>query len=168
MAVITPDALWALLLTCTPMVNGQPLVAPSTLARVIQIGEWHGQPMRSDAISPPDHDGSRDFGLAQINSGNFSWLGLNTQTAMDPCRSIEAEARVFASTAAYNAGNSTSKIGIQYAARTFNAAFTEEKSPVATPPKPACPVIDPNDDGWHTTPTPVGCPDPSKDISDEK
>ncbi|MGH6966682.1 MAG: lytic transglycosylase domain-containing protein [Phenylobacterium sp.] len=35
-----------------------------------------------------------DLGLAQINSRNLGWLGLTPRTAFDPCRNLEAGARV--------------------------------------------------------------------------
>lgn len=39
-------------------------------------------------------DGSRDVGLMQINERNFSWRGLNAQTALDPCQSMRAAAQL--------------------------------------------------------------------------
>jgi type IV secretion system protein VirB1 len=39
---------------------------------------------------------SLDTGLMQINSANFSWLGLNHVTAFDPGRSVRAGATVLA------------------------------------------------------------------------
>lgn len=35
-----------------------------------------------------------DLGLMQISSANFGWLGLDNQTALDPCNSIKAARQV--------------------------------------------------------------------------
>lgn len=37
---------------------------------------------------------SVDVGLAQINSRNFSWLGLSEETAFEPCTNLQAASRV--------------------------------------------------------------------------
>jgi type IV secretion system protein VirB1 len=37
---------------------------------------------------------SVDFGLMQVNSLNFSWLGLDPRTALDPCRNVAAGGEV--------------------------------------------------------------------------
>lgn len=42
------------------------------------------------AIGPPNSDGSRDYGLMQINAANLVRLGLTTTTALDPKESVRA------------------------------------------------------------------------------
>lgn len=56
-------------------------------------------------ISKPNHDGSRDFGLYQINSKNLAKLGLTHETAMDPCEASRAAATWFSIFSVYNTGN---------------------------------------------------------------
>jgi Transglycosylase SLT domain len=40
-------------------------------------------------------NGTDDYGLGQINSANFGWLGLTPQTVMEPCANVLAAAKVF-------------------------------------------------------------------------
>ncbi|WP_260008927.1 lytic transglycosylase domain-containing protein [Leisingera sp. M527] len=37
---------------------------------------------------------SIDMGLGQINSANLAWLGLTPETVFDPCKNLEASAKV--------------------------------------------------------------------------
>lgn len=46
-----------------------------------------------------------DAGVAQINSANFKWLGVTPETVFDPCKSIEAQARLLRSYSQYNTGS---------------------------------------------------------------
>jgi transglycosylase-like protein with SLT domain len=56
-------------------------------------------------ISKPNRDGSRDFGLYQINEKNFAKLGLTRQTVLDPCEASRAAATWFSIFSTYNTGN---------------------------------------------------------------
>lgn len=62
-------------------------------------------------------DGSRDFGLMQINERNFGWLGLTMQTALDPCQSIRAAAQLLQSYSRYNTGSPSAGFGNGYVQR---------------------------------------------------
>ena len=57
-------------------------------------------------ISKPNRDGSRDFGLYQINEKNLAKLGLTNQSVMDPCEASRAAATWFSIFSVYNTGNS--------------------------------------------------------------
>ena len=85
MSVLTPAALTALLLggNCVP-----PKLVPVMVA--IAMHETHGD---TDAVHR-NPNGTVDIGIAQVNSSNFSWLGLTMQSAMDPCVNVRAGARV--------------------------------------------------------------------------
>lgn len=48
----------------------------------------------ANALSSPNKDGSRDYGVMQINESNFSNLGLNNQTIFDVCTNVKAGAAV--------------------------------------------------------------------------
>jgi hypothetical protein len=39
-------------------------------------------------------NGTYDVGIAQVNSSNFGWLGLDMRAATDPCRNLAAGAKV--------------------------------------------------------------------------
>ena len=77
---------------------------------------------------------SVDLGLAQINSRNLSWLGLDLQTVFDPCRNLAAAQTVLLdgwkrsggnlrkTLALYNTGKPDSKVGAKYAASVYSKA----------------------------------------------
>jgi soluble lytic murein transglycosylase-like protein len=78
---------------------------------------WHESQLNPAAVSPPNTNGTRDYGLMQINAVNFPALGLTGQTALDPARNVRAAARLLRSIqqlndsvpdqlAVYNAGPS--------------------------------------------------------------
>jgi soluble lytic murein transglycosylase-like protein len=91
--------------------------------------------MQAGAISPPNRDGKRDYGLMQINANMFASLGITEAEAMIPKRSIEAACKLIVSLrrelgeklsihtliAAYNAGSPAIKSrGI------FNAVYVAD------------------------------------------
>jgi hypothetical protein len=96
----------------------QSVVAPATIAGIAQ----HESGLDPDAVHR-NADGSTDFGLMQINSTNFSWLGLTAQSALDPCRSIAAAARLLTSFSRYNTGSPTQGIRNGYALAVADAAY---------------------------------------------
>jgi len=57
------------------------------------------------AISKPNRDGLRDYGLYQIHPTNFAKLGLTYQSVMDPCEASRAAATWFSIFSVYNTGN---------------------------------------------------------------
>lgn len=97
---MTPEAFLALALSC------QSLVAPSTMLKIAQV-ESSLDPTKKHV----NKDGTVDYGLMQINSKNFDWLGLTKEAAMDPCRSIAASAQLLASFSRYNSGSPTRSLG---------------------------------------------------------
>lgn len=56
-------------------------------------------------VSKPNHDGSRDFGLYQINEKNLAKLGLTRSSVMDPCEASRAAAAWYCVFSVYNTGN---------------------------------------------------------------
>lgn len=81
---------------------------------------------------------SIDVGLAQINSGNFAWLGLDVAAAFDPCRSIAAGAEVLTAYSRYNTGSPTRGVANGYAQSVVAAVHavkgTTPAAPDVTPP----------------------------------
>lgn len=94
----------ALTLATAMMLAGscQHLVSPATIVGIAQH-ESSLDPTRIHLNT----DGSRDYGLMQINDRNFGWLGLSAQAALDPCASIAAGAAVLANFSRYNSGSPT-------------------------------------------------------------
>lgn len=86
----------------------QNIVAPVTIQKVA----YHESGFNTAAMNK-NRDGSFDVGLMQINTRNFSWLGLTMASAQDPCTSIAAGAAVLATFSRYNTGSPTR--GINYA-----------------------------------------------------
>jgi hypothetical protein len=71
------------------------------------------------AIGARNRDGSRDYGLMQINSGHLTRLGLSQAAVMDPCINIAATEVVLREFSAYNSGNPTRSA--DYARRAYLA-----------------------------------------------
>ncbi len=76
---------------------------------------------------------SVDIGLTQINAGNFGWLGLTVETALDPCRNIAAGAAVLSAYSRYNTGSPSAGIANGYAKR-VSAAVRAARAAVPVPP----------------------------------
>lgn len=96
--------LFALYQECAPRVH------PETMAHIVQH-ESRGNPwaLNVNGVGTIDIKGAAaieaaqnyliqgytvDVGLGQINSENFTWLGLDLDTAFDPCTNIKAAATV--------------------------------------------------------------------------
>lgn len=106
-AGLSRPELLALVRQCAPQ------VAPSTMVAILEH-ESGGDPLaigvngnNPQALHPANAEQaaatvekllaagrSVDVGLGQINNANFDWLGLDAQSAFDPCRNIAAAAEV--------------------------------------------------------------------------
>lgn len=128
--LLTAAAVLALAAQC------QRTYAPKTILAYAQ-GESlvPGGLLDASAISKPNRDGSRDYGLMQINSGNFAWLGLTPATAMDPCRSIAAAETVLRTASGYNSGSPVKSIGYALSVVAREHALAETAA-VMPPPSP--------------------------------
>ena len=80
------------------------------------------------AIMHTNADGSRDIGLMQINERNFGWLGLNAQTALDPCQSMRAAAQLLQSYSRYNTGSPSAGFGNGYVQRLVTSVAQMQES----------------------------------------
>lgn len=126
-AVLTAAAVFALAGTC------QSLVAPMTILKIAQV---------ESALDPQavhrNRDGSTDFGLMQINSKNFTLLGLTSMAdALDPCRSISAAAALLASFSRYNSGSPTRSLAYAASVQAVRIGVNAENGHAqpTTPPK---------------------------------
>ena len=130
-----------LIATCAPM------VAPSTLTAIV-LEESRGHPYaihdgktqralfpqtRAEAVATARRliaDGRRiDAGLAQINSENWSWLGLDADSVFDPCSNLSAGEQILlgayaqapftldAAISRYNTGHASRGVGNGYVGR---------------------------------------------------
>jgi type IV secretion system protein VirB1 len=94
---LTEAAIISLAIACAPGLD------PTMMVGIAK----HESDLDPTRISPPNPNGSRDYGLMQINDRNFRWLGLTEQTALDPCQSIAAAAHLLTSYSRYNTGSPT-------------------------------------------------------------
>jgi len=154
------------LLACAPQ------VAPETMERIIQVesggnplalnvngAELHRQPQdAADAVLLArhylDHGHSVDLGLMQVNSDNLVSLGYTVEDMFEPCKNLDAGARVLtayynrarvehddeqhalrAALSAYNTGSFSRGFDNGYVARYFAAP---------SPARAAAAVADPN------------------------
>jgi hypothetical protein len=144
-ALLTAAAVLGLAARC------QQTYAPETILAYAQ-GESlvAGGLLDAAQISRPNRDGSRDFGLMQINDRNFVWLGLTSATAMDPCRSIAAAETVLRTASGYNSGSPVKsvKYALAVVARE-HAIRVSDTEPSTTPPAPD-PAAPPAWDVWAT------------------
>lgn len=133
---------------------------PPSLANVAVGIALHESRLVTDAVNH-NPNGTYDYGLMQINSSNFSWLHLSSNTALDPCANIAAGLKVFF--VKYN-GNPPPLVAERYAAAAINAAWQVD---AINPPSSAQPATNSGDpcqsddpDGWHTVARSLACPDP--------
>jgi len=89
-------------LAADPMCGGDLIKDPYTLAGYAQ----HENPkLIPNIVGPVNPNGTRDYGLAQINERNFGWLGLTYKTALEPCASLHAAAQYLVAMSVYNTGD---------------------------------------------------------------
>jgi hypothetical protein len=125
--------------------------APKTILAYAQgesLVPGTGGLLNADAIGRENPDHSRDYGLMQINSGNFGWLGLTVETAMDPCRSIAAAEKVLQTASRYNSGSPVKSINYalsvvarEHALSAADAATTTDRLPQTNQPAPPEEVV---------------------------
>ena len=93
--VLTGAALTALIAQCAG-----PSPPIDLLTRIV-MHESGGNPSATHL----NVNGTTDYGLAQINSSNLTWLGETPASIMDPCRNIAAEARILRGFSGYATGS---------------------------------------------------------------
>ena len=76
MTLLTPAQVLAIAMQCSS-------VDPNLLVSIAQRESG-----LDPAIVHTNTNGTRDFGLMQMNEANFGLLGLTAQTALDPCQSV--------------------------------------------------------------------------------
>jgi hypothetical protein len=86
----------------------QPIEAPGFPRLLVDIAQGESG-LRMDAVSPPNKDGTRDYGLMQINETNFRAFGVTARDLLDerpvavrgvvvprgPCESMRIAAAVY-------------------------------------------------------------------------
>lgn len=127
MTALSSAAAIALALQCAPSVDAHTLIGIAQRESGLQPLAIHdntsGKALvlddKAKAVSEAEklinQGHSVDVGLMQVNSGNFGWLNITVQEALDPCRSIEAGAKVLTAFSRYNTGSPTKGISSGYA-----------------------------------------------------
>ncbi len=116
--VLTGAAVLALAQSCVPNA-----VDPNLLVAIAKTeSDWDPSAIKHNP------NGTTDYGLMQINSRNFGWLGLTPETALDPCRSLRAGYQVLTALSRYNTGNTVAGFSNGYVARVSDAVRTVKAS----------------------------------------
>lgn len=148
---LSQAAVTALARRCAPTVDPKILVAVARVESQLNPLALHNNSRRitiypgSSAVASElaeqwiSKGDSVDMGLMQINSNNLSTLGLTVETALDPCRSLNAAAHVLSAVyeqgsavadrqavllialSRYNTGRTLAGIGNGYAGRVLTA-----------------------------------------------
>ena len=63
---------------------------------LLQAIAWKESGFNPRAVSPANANGTRDYGLMQINSANLAHFGLTPETALNPEASVKAAAALLA------------------------------------------------------------------------
>ena len=131
---LTEAAVVSLAIACAPGLDSAMLT-----------GIAHHESSFDPTLIHTNANGSRDVGLMQINERNFGWLGLNAQTALDPCQSMRAAAQLLQSYSRYNTGSPTAGFANGYVQRVVSAVADVRNSNggSASAPASAMPSSDP-------------------------
>jgi hypothetical protein len=109
--LLTHAALVGLALRCVVPAEAAPL-----LVRIIEGPENRAR--ETHIIGPLNSNGTRDYGLGQVNSGNFGMLSrllgrpINEQTILDPCTNLAAAGAILV--ARYNGSQGMPEVGSKY------------------------------------------------------
>ena len=121
MTVLTVQAVLALALQCAPSVDPHMIVAMAQRESGLD-----------PAVIHENKNGTRDWGLMQINETNFSLLHLSPSTALDACQSIRAAGDLIAILSRYNTGDPRRGIANGYAIRVMDT-LDASRSVLASP-----------------------------------
>ncbi len=80
------------------------------------------------AVSPPNANNTRDYGLMQINETNLARYGLTTSSALDPAESVEAAAHLLSDIQAR-----APQLGLLDLISVYNAGFSDQDADPSTP-----------------------------------
>ena len=154
--ILAPAAFFALAAVCAPGLDARMLLVQAQRESGLDTAAIHA-----------NVNGSTDYGVMQINSGNFQLLGLRSPAeALDPCRSLQAAQDLYFILSRYNSGRPTASLG--YASAIVDGTHGVTPEPVEATATAACSPPDPTgwrvvasparcqagDDAWHTTPHP--------------
>lgn len=156
MTALTEAAFLALAMQCAPDLGASEL-------RLLSKQAYQESRYNADAISPPNRNGSRDYGLLQINERNFALYGVNARTVMDPCTNIRIGATHYIyGLAIYNAGAGNVKGGRAngYVDKVLDPG-TRTVAPIPTPVT-AIPCPEEDSIGWRIRAIPLDCREPSE------
>lgn len=111
--------------------------------------------MNTRAVGPANNNGTRDYGLHQINSSWFGKPGMprNAAEAMNPCINTRAAARIIAgndrrSACLYNTGRATCSNGYPERLQAAATALRASRRQVAALVTDACQGRPPRWDAW--------------------
>jgi hypothetical protein len=151
---VTPEAFALLVASC-----GIALPPGVTVDRITAYAMTESG-LNPNAVSPPNRNGTRDYGAMQINQIHFARFGVNERTVKEPCTNIRIGATIIAendarSACLYNTGrphcsngydSRIARAAVRLAAGKPDAPPASEPPPPPKPPEePACA---PTFDSW--------------------
>lgn len=130
---MTPEAFALLVAGC-----GLVLPPGITVDRVRAYAQVESR-LNPAAVSPPNRNGSRDYGLMQVNQIHFGRFGVDARTVMEPCINLRIGVTILAeadraAACAYNTGRLRCSNGYPERIQAAAAAQAGAQSP---PPAPA-------------------------------
>lgn len=140
--LLTHAALLGLAMQCV-----QPPEAVPLLLRIIEGPENRARD--TEAVSKKNSNGTYDYGLGMVNSGNFGMLErlfgrpINAQTILDPCMNLAAAGAILIGR--YNGSQAMPDIGSAYVRSVINApngGITAAVTPESPPSPPCAPAWD--------------------------
>lgn len=94
MTVLSPAAFLAFATACAPGLDGRMLLVQAQIESGLDPVATH-----------QNTNGTRDWGLMQINDSNFALLGIRSPAeVLDPCRNLQAAADLYRTLSRYNSG----------------------------------------------------------------
>lgn len=106
---------------------GKQLGVDPNLLHALALKETREQPQ---LVSPANANGTRDYGLMQINDTNLARYGLTTATALDPRQSVTAAANLIRGI--YRQAPAFSVLDVF---SVYNAGFSDQDADAAQPGK---------------------------------
>lgn len=163
---MTPEAFLLLVAGCG--LSLPPTITPDRLRTYAQAESG----LDPAAISRPNRNGSRDYGLMQVSSTNFARFGVDAQTVMEPCTNLRVGAAILAdadraAACIYNTGRAACRNGypqrIEAAAARQAGGASLSPAPAASAPPPPPPH---SWDVW-AVPAPEPAPPASAESAEE-
>lgn len=152
---MTPEAFALLFASC-----GIALPPGITVDRLSAIAQVESN-RTVETISPPNRDGSRDYGIMQINEQWLARFGVTRKQVMEPCTNLRIGVALLAdadrqSSCIWNTGRPNCRNGYDLRIQAASARLTG-----AEPPRPPAPPEPATPHAWDVWAETTQAPEPS-------